>query len=55
MNLKKYLSVKSRQLKHACWFAVGFSLGCSSFIITVIALALAVLLDILSYWMEKTA
>lgn len=55
MNLKKYLLVKSRQLKHICWFAVGFSLGCSSFAISAIALFIAIIMDILSYRMEKTA
>lgn len=51
-KFKAYFTGKTRQLKHLSWFFAGFFFASDLNWLAIVALALAILLDFLSYMLS---
>lgn len=49
MRIKRYVFAKTMQIKHVSWFLAGFAFGVGALWIALVAMALAIVLDFLSY------
>lgn len=49
MRIKRYVFAKTKQIKHISWFLAGFAFGVGALWVALVAMALAIVFDFLSY------
>lgn len=49
MRFKRYVFAKTKQIKHISWFLAGFAFGVGCLWVALVAFALALIFDLLSY------